>query len=81
MQKWMKENVGKAMKAGDKDGLTAGFKTIAEHAPPGYDQWKSIAEDGGKKVGNLDDAGAVCKKCHELYQTSYRSDMRDKPWP
>lgn len=81
MQKWMKENIGKAKKAGEKDQVAAHFKTISEHAPPGYDQWKSIAEEGIKASSDLDKAGDVCKKCHDLYQTPYRNDLRDKPWP
>lgn len=81
MQKWMKENIGKAKKAGEKDKVAADFKTISEHAPPGYDQWKSIAEEGIKASSDLDKAGDVCKKCHDLYQTPYRNDLRDKPWP
>jgi hypothetical protein len=82
MQKWMKENVGKAMKAGDKEKVAAGLKFISEHAPPGFDEWKAIAEDGAKKAAtNLDEAGANCKKCHTTYQEKWRAETRDKPWP
>ena len=54
----------------------------ADHPPPGYSDWTSIAKAGAAKAktGDVEAAKASCKQCHDLYKESYKAAMRDRPF-
>jgi hypothetical protein len=82
MQGWMKRVMAPASASGDPDGLSKALAYVADHAPPGFPEWTAIANAGAAKAaaGNVDDAKASCKRCHDAYKDRYKSTLRDRPF-
>jgi hypothetical protein len=82
MQGWMKRVMAPASAGDDGAALTKALGYVAEHAPPGYADWTSIAHAGAAKAhaGDIDGAKASCKKCHDAYKENYKATMRDRPF-
>jgi hypothetical protein len=80
MQGWMKRVMAPASAEGNGAELAKALTYVAEHAPPGYDNWASIAKTGAAKAkdGDVDGAKAACKQCHDAYKDQYKSSMRDR---
>jgi hypothetical protein len=82
MQGWMKRVMAPASAGDDGAALMKALGYVAEHAPPGYADWTSIAHAGAAKAhaGDIDGAKASCKKCHDAYKENYKATMRDRPF-
>jgi hypothetical protein len=82
MQGWMKRVMAPASSSRDPDALSKALAYVAAHVPPGFSTWAAIANDGGAKAaaGNIDDAKASCKQCHDTYKARYKATMRDRPF-
>jgi len=82
MQKWMKANMAPAAASGDAAALGTALGYVASHAPPGFEKWAGIANDGKAAAakGDVDGAKKSCKTCHDLYKAKYKEDMRDRPF-
>jgi hypothetical protein len=82
MQGWMKRVMAPASAGDDGAALMKALGYVAEHAPPGYADWTSIAHAGAARAhaGDVDGAKASCKKCHDAYKENYKATMRDRPF-
>jgi hypothetical protein len=82
MQGWMKRVMAPASSGGDTADLAKALTYVAEHAPPGFTDWTSIAKAGAAKAkeGDGDGAKAACKQCHDAYKDQYKTTMRDRPF-
>jgi hypothetical protein len=82
MQAWMKRVMAPASSSNDGAELAKALTYVAEHAPPGFTDWSSIAKAGAAKAkeGEFDAAKAACKQCHDSYKDQYKTTMRDRPF-
>jgi hypothetical protein len=76
----MKRVMAPASAEGKADALAKALTYAADHAPPGYAEWATIAKAGAGKAaaGDVDGAKASCKQCHDAYKDQYKSSMRDR---
>jgi cytochrome c553 len=76
----MKANMNPPSLAGDTAALGAALEKAAAFGPPGYTNWKSIANDGAKaaKGGDLAAAKASCRSCHDQYKKKYQAEFRTR---
>jgi hypothetical protein len=82
MQAWMKKVMASASSSEEGEPLAKALTYVADHAPPGYSEWVSIARAGATraKAGDVDGAKASCKPCHDAYKERYKAEMRDRPF-
>lgn len=82
MQAWMKSVMAAASSSNDGDRLAKALTYAAGHAPPGYDEWATIARAGATKArtDDIEGAKASCKQCHDKYKEGYKATMRDRPY-
>lgn len=82
MQGWMKKVMAPASMDGDREALANALTYAAEHAPPGYPDWATLARTGASRAraGDLEGAQASCQPCHDAYKERYKATMRDAPW-
>src|SRR5262245_55001694 len=80
MQRWMKTVMMPASTDRDPAKLSEALTYVAEHAPPGYTNWASIAGGAAAKAkaGDLDGAKTSCRECHDAYKDEYKKTMRDR---
>lgn len=81
LQRWMKATLQTYQRANDYDRLARAFGELAEHAPDGYDGWKSTSQRGAERAAAKDDAAVrqICKDCHGTHRTRYRNERRAAP--
>ena len=81
VQAWMKANMASAVASDDGPALAKQFDYVAAHAPPGFANWRSIAQGGAAKAraGDLPGAKTACKACHDQYKAKYKAELRDRP--
>jgi hypothetical protein len=82
MQGWMKRVMAPASAGDDGAALAKALTYVAEHAPPGYPDWATMARAGAAKAkaGDVDGAKGSCKQCHDAYKEGYKTTMRDRPF-
>ena len=80
LQGWMKKVMAGASSNEDGPALAKALTYVADHAPPEYKGWQTIAGDGAMKAkaGDIDGAKAACKQCHDAYKAKYKAEMRDR---
>lgn len=80
LQAWMKANMNPPVMASDTAKLGEVLEKAAAFAPPGFTNWKSIANDGAKaaKGGDLAAAKASCRSCHDQYKKKYQAEQRTR---
>ncbi|MDP8998829.1 MAG: hypothetical protein M3O46_01820 [Myxococcota bacterium] len=76
----MKANSAAALSTRDFGALVIAFEKIVTFAPPGFTNWRSIANDGADAaaVEKLEAVKAACRGCHNQYKDRYRKEMRDR---
>lgn len=76
----MKSNMNPPVMTSDTAKLAEALDKAAGFAPPGYTNWKSIANDGAKaaKGGDLAAAKASCRSCHDQYKKKYQAEFRTR---
>ncbi len=82
LQGWMKKVMAGASSNEDGPALAKALTYVADHAPPEYKGWQTIAGDGAvkAKAGDIDGAKASCKQCHDAFKAKYKAEMRDRPF-
>jgi hypothetical protein len=81
LQRWMKGTMQTYQRAGDHARLAGAFRELAEHAPSGFESWKSQAERGAQLALDKNDDGVkqICKDCHNEHRSRYRKELRGAP--
>ena len=53
---------------------------VLKPSDPDFDGWNEIADRGkaAAEAGNLDDAKATCKDCHQKFRDAYRDKYGSK---
>lgn len=77
-QRWMKATLQAYLRTHDYKRLESSFKTLAEHAPTGYDNWGQMAELGARGAAASDEAMVrqSCQSCHDSYRAQFRKQHR-----
>jgi hypothetical protein len=76
LQRWMDETMSAAMTTKSGYRLADGFAYLAALDPPGFPQWRALAELG-REAANRGDFGAakrICAACHDQYRPRFRSE-------
>jgi hypothetical protein len=90
LQKWMRDNMGKAMADGDMDAVAKALDKVSKIAPDptwnGNDpnaNWDAIAKAGisAAKSKDTDAVKATCKTCHNAFKDKYKATFRTKAVP
>jgi hypothetical protein len=70
-----------AFESGDIDAIARSFEQMAGWAPPGYENWRSIALDGSDaaRVGHIEAVKAACRGCHVQYEARYKAELATRP--
>ncbi len=81
LQRWMRDNMGPAMAAGDLPALAKALDHAAGLSPDASWTWSSIAKTGADaaRKGDLAATKASCKSCHEAYKEKYKTQFRTRP--
>ena len=81
LQGWMKSTLQAYQRAGNYARLETAFQELGDHAPAGFDSWKTLAAQGAQAAKVKDDAATrrVCKDCHDQNRTRYRRELRTTP--
>ena len=80
---WMRGGVTAAFNSGNLESIAATFDRMARGAPAGFENWRSIANDGANaaRSGSLEGAKAACRGCHGQYEARYKQTLSTLPIP
>lgn len=83
-QAFMRASVAAPLAKDDTDALAAGLEKASKLSPdPTWKSWEKFALDGAAaaKKGDLTNARAACKGCHDAWREPYRAKFRSRLIP